>query len=67
MLSCNWTKENKEVVQSSHPPLENITIKHQGFDVVATPLRKPTSEDKPIKKILEQNNYTNQCLNVIGK
>ena len=23
-----WTKENKEVVRSSHPPLENITIKH---------------------------------------
>jgi len=30
-------KKNKEVVRSSHPPLENITIKHQGFEVVATP------------------------------
>ena len=28
ITKTNWTKENKEVVHSSHPPLENITIKH---------------------------------------
>ena len=66
----NWTKENKEVVRSSHPPppsQENITIKNQGFEVVATPFKRPSSEDKPVKKVIEQNNYTNQCLDVIGK
>ena len=71
ITKLNWTKENKKVVRSSNPPQENITIKHQGFDVVATPFRKPSSEDKPKKKkkkkIIEQNNYTNQCLDVIGK
>ena len=67
ITKTNWTKENKEVVRSSLPPLENITIKHQGFEVVDTPFRKPSSEDKPVKKVIEQNNYTNQCLDVIGK
>ena len=67
IAKTNWTKENKEVVRSSHPPLENITIKHQGFEVVATPFQKPSNEDKPVKKVIEQNNYTNQCLDIIGK
>ena len=67
ITKTNWTKENKELVRSSHPPLENITIKHQGFEVVATPFKRPSSEDKPVKKVIEQNNYTNQCLDVIGK
>ena len=62
----NWTKENKEVVRSSHSPRE---YKHQpsSFEVVATPFKRPSSEDKPVKKVIEQNNYTNQCLDVIGK
>ena len=67
ITKTNWTKKNKEVVRSSHPPLENITIKYQGFEVVATPFRKLSNEDKPVKKVIEQNNYTNQCLDVIGK
>ena len=28
LTKTNWTKENREVVQSSHPPQETITIKH---------------------------------------
>ena len=67
ITKTNWTQENKEVVHSSHPPLENITIKHQDFEVVTTPFRRPSSEDKPVKKVMEQNNYTNQCLDIIGK
>ena len=50
ITKTNWTKENKEVVRSSHPPLENITIKHHGFEVIPTPFRRPSSEDKPVKK-----------------
>ena len=31
ITKTNWTKEdNKEVVKSSHPPLENTTFKHRG-------------------------------------
>ncbi|KAL0001911.1 hypothetical protein SO802_015692 [Lithocarpus litseifolius] len=29
--------------------------------------RFPSGEEKLVKKVIEQNNYTNQCLNVIGK
>ena len=57
ITKLNWTKENKKVVRSSNPPQENITIKHQGFDLVATPFRKPSSEDKPKKK---KNHRTKQ-------
>lgn len=63
----NWTKENREVFQSSHPPQETITIKHQNVKVVASPFKISTDEEKPVRKVIEQNNYTNQCLDVLGK
>ena len=38
VTKTNWTKEEtKEVVRSSHPPLEKITFKHKKIDVVASP------------------------------
>ena len=64
----NWTKEEtKEVVQSSHPPLDKITFKHKKADVVASPFQHPTTEEVVVSKVIAQNNYTNQCLHVIGK
>ena len=60
IAKTNWTKEdNKEVVRSSHPPLENITFKHRGQDLVASPFKFPSSKEKPVKKVIEHNNYTN--------
>ena len=67
ITKTNWTKKNNEVIQSSNPPLEAITWKHKGEDVVAIPFRFPSIEEKLEKKVMEQNNYTNQCLHVIGK
>ena len=67
LTKTNWTKENQQVVQSSQPPLETIVIKHQGQKVVAYPFKKPIEEEKPVRKLMEQNNYTNWCLDVIGK
>ena len=71
VLCCyqnNWTKEyTKEVVRSSHPPLDKITFKHKKADVVASPFQHPTSEEVVVSKVIAQNNYTNQCLHVIGK
>ena len=71
ITKTNWTiednKGNKEVVRSSHPPQEAITFKHRGSDVAAFPFKVPSSEEKPVKKEIEQNNFTNQCLGVIGK
>ena len=38
ITKTNWMKEEtKEVVRSSHPPLEKITFKHKNTDVVASP------------------------------
>ena len=68
ITETNWTKEEtKEVVQSNHPPLEMITFKHKKTDVVASPFQVPNSEETTVKKVIAQNNYTNQCLHVIGK
>ena len=45
VTKTNWTKEDtKEVVQSSHPPLEKITFKHKKTDVVASPFQATNSE-----------------------
>ena len=68
VTKTNWTKEDtKEVVRSSHPPLDKITFKHKKADVVASPFQHPTSEEVVVNKFIAQNNYTNQCLHVIGK
>ena len=67
VTKTNWTKEDtKEVVRSSHPPLDKITFKHMKADVVASPFQ-PTSEEVVVSKVIAQNNYTNQCLHIIGK
>jgi hypothetical protein len=63
-----WTKENKTTIESSHPPKENILI-NVGKDLVkASPFKFPPKipEKDEERKIIEQNNYTNKCLNVIG-
>ena len=68
VTKTNWTKEDtKEVVRSSHPPLDKITFKHKKANVVASPFQQPTSEEVVVSKVIAQNNYTNQCLHVIGK
>jgi hypothetical protein len=61
-----WVKEDKTVVNTSHPPMENLIIKHLNTEVKASPFKTLTSDDDT-RKILEQNNFTNQCLHVIGK
>ena len=68
ITKTNWTKEDtKEVVRSSHPPLDKITFKHKKADVIVSPFQQPTSKEVVVSKVITQNNYTNQCLHVIGK
>ena len=68
VTKINWTKEEtKEVVRSSHPPFKKITFKHKKDDVVASPFQQLTSEEVVVSKVIVQNNYTNQCLHIIGK
>jgi hypothetical protein len=60
-----WVKEDNTVVSSSHPPQETIMFTHRTTTVKASPY-KVASENSDVKKVIEQNNYTNQYLNSIG-
>ncbi|KAM2636698.1 hypothetical protein EV1_021297 [Malus domestica] len=62
----NWVKEDKTVVSSSHPPQETILISTANTQVPALPFKLP-KEDTGVKPVIEQNNFTNQSLHVIGK
>ena len=65
----NFVKANdKSIVRSTHPPLETvlITCQDQKTEVRATPF-KITDDQTPIISIIEQNNFTNESLHVIGQ
>ena len=47
--------------------MEKITFKHKKTNVVDSPFQHPTGEEAIVGKVIAQNNYTNQCLYVIGK
>ena len=59
---------DKSNVRSTHPPLETvlITCQDQKTEVRATPF-KIADEQTPIISIIEQNNFTNESLHVIGQ
>ena len=68
----NTTSEKKVV--STHPPLEELKIKAQGVEVIASPFKHISSNEdenrgtklKDIKGIQQQNNFTNQILRTIS-
>ena len=68
----NTTSEKKIV--STHPHLEEIKIKAQGVEIIASPFKHISSNEdekrmtklKDIKGIKQQNNYTNQILGTIS-
>jgi hypothetical protein len=65
----NWLKvENKEVVHEEFPPYESIVISHRNYQLVASPIKNASLIDKikKFEKIIEQNNYSNTYLKVIG-
>ena len=59
---------DKVIVRSSHSPLETvlITCQDQKTEVRATPF-KIANDQTPIISIIEQNNFTNESLHVIGQ
>ena len=61
----NFVKEDKTIVRSTHPPLETVLIDCKGTKVKASPF-KITDADTPILKIIEQNNFTNNSIHIIG-
>ena len=62
----NFVKEDKTIVRSSHPSLETVLITHQKTEVKASPF-KIADDQTPIISIIEQNNFTNESLHVIGQ
>ena len=63
-----FVKTDKTIVRSSHPPLETvlITCQDQKTEVKASPF-KIADDQTPIISIIEQNNFTNESLHVIGQ
>ena len=59
---------DKSNVRSTHPPLETvlITCQDQNTEVRATPF-KIADDQTSITSIIEQNNFTNESLHVIGQ
>ena len=56
--------------QKWHSKVRIVISKDFEFEVialVASPFQHPTSEEVVVSKVIAQNNYTNQCLHVIGK
>ena len=56
--------------QKWHSKVRIVISKDFEFEVialVASPFQHPTNEEVVVSKVIAQNNYTNQCLHVIGK
>jgi hypothetical protein len=68
VVKKKFVKEDKSVVNASHPPLENILIDVKGVSVKASPSKKPLDDclDES-RMIIEQNNFVNQSLHTIGQ
>ena len=68
VVKKKFVKEDKSIVNSSHPPLETILIDCKGISVKASPFKIPL-DDCPAENrmIIEQNNFVNQSLHTIGQ
>ena len=62
----NFVKEDKTIVRSTNLPLETILITCKKTEVKASPL-KIVDNETPIISLIQQNNFTNQSLHVIGQ
>ena len=65
----NWLKvESKEIVHEEFPPYESIIINHRNQQLLASPIKNVSLSDetKNFEKIIEQNNYSNTYLKIIG-
>ena len=76
MFQKEWKSNttSKKKIVSTHPPLEEIKIKAQGVEIIASPFKHISSNEddnrttklKDIKSIQQQNNFTNQILGTIS-
>ena len=76
MFQKEWKSNttSKKKIVSTHPPLEEIKIKAQGVEIIASPFKHISSNEdenrvtklKDIKGIQQQNNFTNKMLGTIS-
>ena len=62
----NFVKSNKTIVKSTHPPRETILITTKKDEVKAFPF-KIADDQTPIVSLIEQNNFINESLHIIGQ
>ena len=62
----NFVKSNKTIVKSTHPPRETILITTKKDEVKASSF-KISDDQTPIVSLIEQNNFTNESLHIIGQ
>jgi hypothetical protein len=67
VVKKNFVKEDNTIVQSSHPSLANILIDCNGVTVKGSPFKSITDVPLENRKIIEQNNFVNQSLHMIGQ
>ena len=58
VTKTKWKTSPNISISSSHLALETILIEHKGTIVHASTFKLPR-DDSEVKKIIEQNNYTN--------
>jgi hypothetical protein len=62
--------ENDTIVKASHPPVETLRVKGKDDTVVIASPYKASKNDpthSETRKIIEQNNFSNQSLHIIGQ
>ncbi|CAL9012684.1 unnamed protein product, partial [Prunus brigantina] len=62
-----WVKLDKSEVVSSHPPAETILLHVGTKTITAAPFKIPDPTNESNKCLVEQNNYTNQSLVIVGR
>ena len=63
-----WQLTEGQVIESNHPPLASLRQIHKNKDIKMTPFKISNEEEGTgFKKVIEQNNFTNQHLHTIGK
>lgn len=67
----NFVKVDKTIIRSSHPPLDSILITTKKDEVTKDEVKaspfKIADDKTPIVSFIEQNNFTNQSLHIIGQ
>ena len=74
-FKCDKKKSNfvkiKNIIKSSHPPLEPILITTKKDEVTKEEVKaspfKIADDKTPIVSLIEQNNFTNESLHIIGQ